>query len=118
MNVVWHRKGDNPVDTHVLIRRSRKRPEWLEECLSSMEKEPTNILLVDSDSINVGKLRSEAMKLGDAPLLCFVDDDGRVVRGSFQKCIDELKDESLVGVYTDMYEITPEGEVFKASRIS
>lgn len=103
--IKWHRHGDQPVDTHVLIYHSRERPHWLEQCLASLENEPTNVLLVDDPSNNVGYLRAIAHREGSAPFLSFVDDDDWVLPGAFQVCLDALKDPALVGAYTDFADV-------------
>lgn len=101
----WHRRGDYPVDTHVLIHHSLQRPAWLDQCLASLEGEPTNILLVRDAGTNVGALRAAAHAQGSAPLLSFVDDDDWVMPGAFQACIDALADPALVGAYTDFSDV-------------
>lgn len=96
----WHRRGDAPVDTHVLIHHSNGHRDWLDQCLASMENEPTNILLVRDQGTNVGAARAAAMLHGDAPLQCFVDDDDFVSEGAFAACIAALEDPALAGAYT------------------
>lgn len=104
----WHRARGAPVDTHVLVHHSRRQPAWLEQCLASLEGEPTNVLLVDSASDHVGALRASAMREGRAPLLSFVDDDDWVMPGAFDACVSALEDDALVGVYTDLADVDPE----------
>lgn len=109
-HIEWHRHSPEfKVDTHVLVHNSKKSPGWLEQCLRSLETEPTNILLVWDDSSNVGAIRSEAMTHGDAKYLNFVDDDDWVVEGSYKACLDVLEaNPTLVGVYTDYTDIDAE----------
>lgn len=115
MSMHWHRHGDQPVDTHVLLYHSKKRPEWLDQCLASLEHEPTNVLLVDFPAIpNVGLLRAMAHRRGTAPLLSFVDDDDWVMPGAFDACVTALEDKSLVGAYTDFTDVHCEtGQVLR-----
>lgn len=103
--ITWHRRRGAPVDTHVLVHNSLKQPAWLDQCLGSLEDEPTNIQIVRSTSRNVGELRAAAHEAATAPLLSFVDDDDWVVPGAFQACIDALDDPALVGAYTDFTDV-------------
>lgn len=109
----WHRQGDYPVDTHVLLYHSRSRKEWLDQTLASLEGEPTNILLVDHPSSSVGLARAFALGEGKAPFLSFVDDDDWVMPGAFQACLDRITD-GVVGAYTDFSDVGVEtGKVLK-----
>lgn len=102
----WHVNAGHPIDTHVLIHHSRSRPQWLEQCLASLENEPTNVVLVDDPSTNVGEVRAIAMREGSAPFLSFVDDDDWVIPGVFAECLAHLEDEpGLVGVYTNFADV-------------
>lgn len=104
--ISWHRRSDYPCDTHVLIHHSRSRPHWLDQCLASLESEPTNVLLVDDPTDSVGYARALAMREGNAPLLSFVDDDDWVMPGAFAACFAPLDaDPTLVGTYTQFADV-------------
>lgn len=103
--ITWHRRIGAPVDTHVLVHNSIENPAWLEQCLASLEGEPTNVQIVRSESRNVGALRAAAHRAATAPLLSFVDDDDWVLPGAFQACIDALENPDLVGAYTDFADV-------------
>ena len=68
--LTWHKTGFD-VDTHILIHHSKKKPEWLDQVLAQLENEPTNVLLVDLPTRNVGEARAFAMQQGKAPFLSF-----------------------------------------------
>jgi hypothetical protein len=102
----WHRRAGHPVDTHVLVYHSRQRKAWLEQCLASLENEPTNVLVLDHPTNSVGEARAIAMREGDAPYLSFVDDDDWVMPGAFAACLAPLEaDNGLVGAYTDFTDV-------------
>ncbi len=114
--MTWHRRCGLPCDTHVLVHHSRRRAAWLEQCLASLENEPTNILLVHDDGDNVGAARAAAHAQGNAPFLSFVDDDDWVMPGAFAACLAALHaDPALVGAYTDFADVDCEsGAVLNA----
>jgi glycosyltransferase involved in cell wall biosynthesis len=101
----WIKKDPKvEVDTHILIHHSKKNPSILERCLDSIKDEKTNILLVDSNSTNVGYLRAEAIKESKSKYICFIDDDDYYVKKSngFNTLIAFLNEnEDYVGAYTD-----------------
>lgn len=101
----WARTGDNPVDIHVLVHHSLQKPRWLEQTLASLEHEPVNVLLVRSDSENVGWLRATALTQGRAPFQSFVDDDDWLESGVVETCLSVLENSKLVGVYTDYHDV-------------
>ena len=98
------RDSANLVDTHILVHHSKKDPNLLNRCIESIKNEKTNILLVHSESTNVGYLRSEAIKESSAKYICFIDDDDYYLPESkgFDTLIDFLnKHQNYVGAYTD-----------------
>lgn len=114
MTMKWHRHGDQPVDTHILVHHSKApgRGVWLDQALAALEKQPTNILLVDDPSEDIGTLRAEAHAMGTAPYLGFVDDDDWVMDGAYDACLSVLDaNPKLVGVYTSLRDVNLDGVV-------
>jgi len=103
----WYRRGDYAVDTHVLIHHSKTRPQWLDQCLASLESESTSIILVDSDSDHIGQLRAEAMTHGTAPAVSFVDDDDWLEPGALDACAAAIGGR-IIGAYTGFRRIDAE----------
>lgn len=108
-NLSWHRVCGATVDTHILVHHGAKHPDWLDQCLASLESEPTNVLLVRSTETNIGALRALAFQLGTAPYVCFVDDDDYVRPGAFTAALGAI--DGHVGAYTDIAALSPAGEL-------
>lgn len=108
MRMHWHRRGDFPVDTHVLVHHGIRRPAWLEQCLAALEAQPTSILMVRSDSDHLGQIRAHAMREGTAPWVSWADDDDWLHPGALQACIAAADQPGVVGAYTDQADVDAE----------
>lgn len=113
MRHVWHRKtSDYSIDTHVIVHNSLKKPEWLEQCIESLERNPTNIMLTYSSSHNLGEIRYQSFLKCNEKYLSFVDDDDYLEgENAFEPLITFLEEHSdVVGCYTDFTAINAETE--------
>lgn len=83
------------IDVHVLTHEGT-RPEWLAQCLASLEGEPVNVFVVDNAGHSVGEGRARGYALGDAPYVAYVDSDDYVLPGCFDACLQGLKTHNAV----------------------
>lgn len=97
------------VDVHVLDYRDR--PDWLAQCLTSLEDQPCVVhCLRGGWPDHIGAARAEALALGTAPYVAWMDDDDWALPGAFAACVDALEaDPTLVGAYTDLTYLEPDG---------
>lgn len=77
------------IDVHVLTHEGT-RPDWLAECLRSLESEPCTVHLVNNAGRKVGPGRAAGYKMGGHPLVSYVDSDDFVFPGAMQAVIDGL----------------------------
>lgn len=83
----------NRVDTHIILLKhlwDEKQYEWYDECLESLEDEPTNLHLIEGIDGHTGVGRSIGFSAGDCEYVAFVDPDDKVVSGAYQKAVDFL----------------------------
>ena len=83
------------IDVHVLTHEGT-RPDWLAECLRSLESEPCTVHLVDNTGRKVGPGRTAGYKMGVHPLVSYVDSDDFVFPGAMQAVIDGLEHHTSV----------------------
>lgn len=78
------------IDVHVLTHEGT-RPEWLEQCLRSLDGQPANVFVVDNRGCSVGEGRAKGFALGSSDLVAYVDSDDYVLSGCFAACLEGLK---------------------------
>lgn len=83
------------IDVHVLT-HSGTRPEWLAQCLESLEGHPVVVHVVEGVEGSVGAGRAKGFALGDCEFVSYVDSDDFVLPGHFEKCLTGLEDHRSV----------------------
>ena len=77
------------IDVHVLT-HSGTRPEWLAECLASLDCQPCTVHVVTGVEGNIAAGRAAGFALGAHPYVTYVDSDDFVLPGAMQAVIDAL----------------------------
>lgn len=86
------------IDIHVLT-HSGTRPEWLKQCLASLEGEPVIVHVVEGIDGSVGAGRAKGFALGVCEFVGYVDSDDYVIPGHYEKCLRMLKiKQAVVGM--------------------
>lgn len=78
------------IDVHVLT-FSGTRPEWLEQCVNSIEAEGLNVHIVEGVEGNVGAGREKAYRLGSSEFVGYVDSDDYLLPGAGEACLRGLE---------------------------
>lgn len=78
------------IDVHVLTHEGT-RPEWLDQCLESLQGHPCTVHVVDNAGRSVGEGRSRGYRLGTSDLVAYVDSDDYVLPGVFDECLAALE---------------------------
>lgn len=74
------------IDVHVLT-WSGTRPEWLEQCIGSIEQEGLTAHVVQGVEGNVGAGREQAYRLGESEFVGYVDSDDYLLPGVGEACL-------------------------------
>lgn len=98
----------NPIDVHVLL-RGNENQDWLIECMESLNGHPINLFLARGIEGDLNRARMDAIALGGAEFISFVDPDDIVLPGAFQACLDAIGKHG--GAYTREYLIRADGSV-------
>lgn len=86
------------IDIHVLT-HSGTKPEWLDQCLKSLEGHPVVVHVVEGVEGSVGAGRAKGYALGDCEYVGFVDSDDYVLPGHYDLCLEALRTERAVVAY-------------------
>lgn len=78
------------IDVHILT-YSGTRPEWLAQCLKSLEGENCTVHVVPGVEGNVGAGRAHAYTLGEHEFVSYVDSDDYVLPGVMDASLRALK---------------------------
>lgn len=91
----------NLVDCHIVD--SGRNPQWLQECITSLESQPVNIHIIPYTKDLITSRRLGFSK-GNAEFVTYADDDDVVDPNTINKCLDVLtSDKKPSAVYTDEY---------------
>ena len=89
------------VDLHVLTNETSNE-QWLSEAIASVRTAPVNLYLFDNKENKINKGRYEAIKLGHAEFVTWLDCDDILLPGTIERCIEKLDaNPDAIGVYTD-----------------
>ena len=77
------------IDVHVLTHEGT-RPDWLAQCLESLDDQPVNVFVVDNTGCSVGVGRAKGYAHGASPFVAYVDSDDYVLPGCFDACLEGL----------------------------
>lgn len=78
------------IDVHVLT-FSGTRPDWLDQCVASIEAEGMTAHVVQGVEGNVGAGREAAYRLGDSEFVAYVDSDDYLLPGVADACLRGLE---------------------------
>jgi hypothetical protein len=78
------------IDVHVLT-FSGTRPDWLDQCVKSIEAEGMTPHVVAGVEGNVGAGREKAYRLGDSEFVGYVDSDDYLLPGVARACLQGLE---------------------------
>lgn len=77
------------IDIHVLT-WSKTDPQWLAQCLESLQSPLCTVHVVEGVEGHIGKGRAKAYALGTHGYVGFVDSDDYVLPGTIERVCDEL----------------------------
>lgn len=83
------------IDIHVLT-HSGTRPEWLKQCLKSLEGHPVVVHVVEGIEGSVGAGRAKGFALGVCEFVGYVDSDDYVLDRYYDQCLFVLKKKHAV----------------------
>jgi len=83
------------IDVHVLT-HSGTNPEWLAQCLRSLEGEPVVVHVVEGVEGSVGAGRAKEFQLGTCEFVAYVDSDDYVVPGGYAKSLAAMANHRCV----------------------
>jgi len=83
------------IDVHVLT-HSGTNPEWLAQCLRSLEGEPVVVHVVEGVEGSVGAGRAKGFQLGTCEFVAYVDSDDYVVPGGYAKSLAAMANHRCV----------------------
>ncbi len=78
------------IDVHVLT-WSGTRPDWLEQCVKSIEAEGLTVHVTRGVEGNVGAGREQAYRLGSSEFVGYVDSDDYLLPGAGEACLRGLE---------------------------
>lgn len=78
------------IDVHVLT-FSGTRPDWLDQCVASIEAEGLNVFVVPGVEGNIGAGREQAYRLGTSEFVSYVDSDDYLLPGVGGACLSGLE---------------------------
>lgn len=83
------------IDIHVLT-HSGTRPEWLAQCLASLEGQPCTVHVLQGVEGSVGAGRALGYALGQHEFVGYLDSDDYLLPGALAHCLDELQQHHAV----------------------
>ena len=100
------------IDIHVLT-HSGTRPDWLAQCLASMEGQPCTVHVLPGIEGNIAAGRQIGFGLGTHDYVAYVDSDDYLLPGCVQMALDALAS-GVAAVVTD--ELVTENEIVIATK--
>lgn len=83
------------IDIHVLT-HSGTSPEWLAQCLSSLDSQPCTVHVVPGVEGSVGAGRAAGYSLGHHDYVAYVDSDDYLTPGTVAACIQAMEESRAV----------------------
>ena len=88
------------IDCHVL-HLANQRDDWWQACRQSLEGQPINLHHLAGIPGDYTRARCEALPVGAAPFVSYVDPDDMVMAGAFARCLHALQTTDAAMVWTD-----------------
>lgn len=99
-------------DLHILHDAKSNR-EWLSEAIASV-RAPVNLYIFDNKENKINKGRYEAIKLGHAEFVTWLDCDDILLSGAIEKCIEALDaNPTGIGAFTDNFHVDERLNIIK-----
>lgn len=83
------------IDIHVLT-HSGTRPDWLAQCLASLEGQPCTVHVLQGVEGSVGAGRARGYALGIHEFVGYLDSDDYLLPGALAHCLEELQQHQAV----------------------